>query len=36
MGHDVRIVDPYMMVTNAPDQLNPLDSVDKESPIAAR
>jgi type IV secretion system protein VirD4 len=34
MGHDVRIVDPYMMVTNAPDQLNPLDSVDKESPLA--
>jgi type IV secretion system protein VirD4 len=34
MGHDVRIVDPYMMVTNAPDQLNPLDCVEKESPIA--
>ena len=34
MGHDVRIVDPYMMVTNAPDQLNPLDSIEKDSPIA--
>jgi type IV secretion system protein VirD4 len=34
MGHDVRIVDPYMIVTNAPDQLNPLDGIERDSPIA--
>jgi type IV secretion system protein VirD4 len=34
MGHDVRILDPYMLATNAPDQLNPLDSIEKDSPIA--
>jgi type IV secretion system protein VirD4 len=34
MGHDVRIVDPYMQVTSAPDQLNPLEGIDKNSPLA--
>jgi type IV secretion system protein VirD4 len=34
MGHDVRIIDPFRIVTNAPDTLNPLDLVDKNSPLA--
>jgi type IV secretion system protein VirD4 len=34
MGHDVRILDPYMLVTRTPDTLNPLDGIDKHSPLA--
>jgi type IV secretion system protein VirD4 len=34
MGHDVRIVDLYKMVTHTPDTLNPLDGIDKDSPLA--
>jgi type IV secretion system protein VirD4 len=34
MGHDVRIIDPYMQVTQTPDTLNPLDGIDKDSPLA--
>jgi type IV secretion system protein VirD4 len=34
MGHDVRIVDAYMQVTKTPDTLNPLDGIDKDSPLA--
>ncbi len=34
MGHDVRIIDPYRIVTNTPDSLNCLDLVDKNSPLA--
>jgi type IV secretion system protein VirD4 len=34
MGFDVRIIDPYMQVTQTPDTLNPLDGIDKDSPLA--
>lgn len=34
MGHDVRILDPYGVVTKTPDTLNPLDMIDKSSPLA--
>jgi type IV secretion system protein VirD4 len=34
MGHDVRILDPYGLVTKTSDTLNPLDSIDRNSPLA--
>ncbi len=34
MGHRVVILDPYMQVTQTPDTLNPLDGIDKDSPLA--
>jgi type IV secretion system protein VirD4 len=34
MGHDVRIIDAYGIVTNSSDKLNPLDTIDKNSPHA--
>jgi type IV secretion system protein VirD4 len=34
MGHNVRIIDPYMQVTRKPDTLNPLDGIDRNSPLA--
>jgi type IV secretion system protein VirD4 len=34
MGQQVVIVDPYMQVTQTPDTLNPLDGIDKDSPLA--
>jgi type IV secretion system protein VirD4 len=34
MGHNVRIIDPYMQVTRTPDTLNPLDGIDRNSPLA--
>ena len=34
MGHDVRILDPYGIVMKYADTLNPLDMIDKESPLA--
>jgi type IV secretion system protein VirD4 len=34
MGHHVVILDPYMQVTRTPGRLNPLDGIDKDSPLA--
>jgi type IV secretion system protein VirD4 len=34
MGHEVRIIDPYRVVTRTPDTLNPLDLIDRNSPLA--
>jgi type IV secretion system protein VirD4 len=34
MGHNVRIIDPYMQVTRKPDRLNPLDGINRNSPLA--
>jgi type IV secretion system protein VirD4 len=34
MGHKVRIIDPYGIVTKKSDTLNPLDLIDKNSPLA--
>lgn len=33
-GHEVRILDPYKVVTKTPDTFNPLDFIKKESPLA--
>lgn len=33
-GHEVRILDPYKVVTQTPDTFNPLDFIKKESPLA--
>ena len=32
MGHRIVLLDPYRMVTNNPDSLNPLDFISKDSP----
>jgi type IV secretion system protein VirD4 len=34
MGHKVVLLDPYQMVTQRPDQFNPLDFIDKDNPQA--
>lgn len=34
MGHRVVILDPYMQVTQTPDTLNPMDGIDRDSPLA--
>jgi type IV secretion system protein VirD4 len=34
MGHHVVILDPYKQVTQTPDTLNPLDGIDRDSPLA--
>ena len=34
MGHRIVLLDPYRMVTNNPDGLNPLDFISKDSPFA--
>jgi type IV secretion system protein VirD4 len=34
MGHRVVILDPYRQVTETPDTLNPMDGIDKDSPLA--
>jgi type IV secretion system protein VirD4 len=34
MGHHVVILDPYRQVTQTPDTLNPLDGIDRDSPLA--
>lgn len=33
-GHKVVLLDPFRMVTQAPDMFNPLDFIEKESPLA--
>ncbi len=33
-GHKVVIVDPFKVVTQTPDALNPLDGIDKSNPLA--
>ena len=33
-GHDVKILDPFKVVTQTPDKFNPLDSIDKNNPLA--
>ncbi|HVX10251.1 MAG TPA: type IV secretory system conjugative DNA transfer family protein [Pirellulales bacterium] len=33
-GHEVRILDPYKVVTQTPDTFNPLDFIKRESPLA--
>jgi type IV secretion system protein VirD4 len=34
MGHEVRKLDPFGVVTKNPDTLNPINMIDKESPLA--
>jgi type IV secretion system protein VirD4 len=34
MGHHVVLVDPYKLITDTPDTLNPLDFIDRDSPYA--
>jgi type IV secretion system protein VirD4 len=34
MGHDVRLLDPFGVMTNKPDTLNPIDAIDPNSAFA--
>ena len=33
-GHEIRIVDPYRIVTQTPDTMNVVDGIHRDSPLA--